>query len=549
MSSGASHSSVSHGTAGHGSGVGAIESSGEVPPILELGPGTYEPYSGGSMIEFQALCGGARSYADYVDLARRFHTVMLSGVPRMSPKNADAARRFTWLVDIFYDDKVNLIVSAEAEPEDLFTGGNGDRGQAVRGIGERRRQTARAVPRARRVDRLGVQAGRLQEAGHHQALGGRLAGQPLEERIPVATALLPDHPKLQEKLRPVLRPVSPPDGPEVPRSIDIAVRLGIECAIERCDPAERLAVLRVDVNDPRDGKVRVAVGKRPFAGNERIRRVPDHLKRRVIDGSEQPRGFPPCGDVARVLVFDADDQPPCMGQIGKLAEGRCNAIEARAGIDRPPVREDAHDPRAQDQGLDLVVGKHERRQIETADKQAALKGFRRHQKIRERFDRRQPLEQGLGRAEQEDGTDPVRDPVVAWADDGGATWRLWNEGISATQILDLVLDPGDPSRLYAATDGGGLARVVSARARARSRRRSGALRPEPGAGPQARQGQERLHRAPDRLLRDQQLPRRHRTAAGAADVLRVRAARRRQAGRGRCTVHQGLQPVAGFERR
>jgi cell division protein ZapE len=73
--------------------------------------------------DFQALCGGARSYADYVDLAQRFHTVMLSGVPRMSPKNADAARRFTWLVDVFYDDRVNLVVSAEAEPEQLFVEG------------------------------------------------------------------------------------------------------------------------------------------------------------------------------------------------------------------------------------------------------------------------------------------------------------------------------------------------------------------------------------------------------------------------------------------
>jgi cell division protein ZapE len=58
-----------------------------------------------------------------VDLGRRFHTVMLSGVPRMSPKNADAARRFTWLVDVFYDDKVKLVVSAEAEPEQLFAAG------------------------------------------------------------------------------------------------------------------------------------------------------------------------------------------------------------------------------------------------------------------------------------------------------------------------------------------------------------------------------------------------------------------------------------------
>ena len=73
--------------------------------------------------DFQALCGGARSYADYVDLAQRFHTVMLSGVPRMSPRNADAARRFTWLVDVFYDDRVNLVISAEAEPEQLFTEG------------------------------------------------------------------------------------------------------------------------------------------------------------------------------------------------------------------------------------------------------------------------------------------------------------------------------------------------------------------------------------------------------------------------------------------
>ena len=84
----------------------------------------YRKRAGGLVwFDFQVLCGGARSYADYVDLARRFHTVMLSGVPKMSPKNADAARRFTWLVDVFYDDRVNLVVSAEAEPEQLFVEG------------------------------------------------------------------------------------------------------------------------------------------------------------------------------------------------------------------------------------------------------------------------------------------------------------------------------------------------------------------------------------------------------------------------------------------
>jgi cell division protein ZapE len=84
----------------------------------------YRKRAGGLVwFDFDVLCGGVRSYADYVDLAKRFHTVMLSNIPRMSPKDSDAARRFTWLVDVFYDDRVNLIVSAAAEPEGLFPAG------------------------------------------------------------------------------------------------------------------------------------------------------------------------------------------------------------------------------------------------------------------------------------------------------------------------------------------------------------------------------------------------------------------------------------------
>ena len=49
--------------------------------------------------------------------------MILSNVPRLSAKRANEARRFTWLVDIFYDCKVKLIVSAEAEPEALYTEG------------------------------------------------------------------------------------------------------------------------------------------------------------------------------------------------------------------------------------------------------------------------------------------------------------------------------------------------------------------------------------------------------------------------------------------
>jgi len=84
----------------------------------------YRKRAGGLVwFDFAALCGGPRSYTDYVDLARRFHTVMLSGVPRLSAKQSDAARRFTWLVDVFYDDRVKLIVSAAAAPEDIFVEG------------------------------------------------------------------------------------------------------------------------------------------------------------------------------------------------------------------------------------------------------------------------------------------------------------------------------------------------------------------------------------------------------------------------------------------
>jgi cell division protein ZapE len=85
----------------------------------------YRKRAGGVVwFDFQALCGGPRSYADYVDLTKRFHTIILSGVPRMSAKQSDAARRFTWLVDVLYDERIKLVVSAEAPPEELFTEGD-----------------------------------------------------------------------------------------------------------------------------------------------------------------------------------------------------------------------------------------------------------------------------------------------------------------------------------------------------------------------------------------------------------------------------------------
>ena len=73
--------------------------------------------------DFRELCGGPRSQNDYLELATQFHTLLLSGVPQMSPRLASEARRFTWLVDILYDRRVKLIMSAEVEPEALYTEG------------------------------------------------------------------------------------------------------------------------------------------------------------------------------------------------------------------------------------------------------------------------------------------------------------------------------------------------------------------------------------------------------------------------------------------
>jgi len=73
--------------------------------------------------DFRTLCGGPRSQNDYLEIAARFHTVLLSNVPQMPPRLASEARRFTWLVDVLYDRRVKLIVSAAVLPEQLYTEG------------------------------------------------------------------------------------------------------------------------------------------------------------------------------------------------------------------------------------------------------------------------------------------------------------------------------------------------------------------------------------------------------------------------------------------
>jgi cell division protein ZapE len=72
--------------------------------------------------DFGAICGGPRSASDYVEIARDYHTVFVSGVPVFADGDNDAARRFIALVDEFYDRNVKLVLSAAAPPDALYRG-------------------------------------------------------------------------------------------------------------------------------------------------------------------------------------------------------------------------------------------------------------------------------------------------------------------------------------------------------------------------------------------------------------------------------------------
>lgn len=72
---------------------------------------------------FRELCGGNHDQSDYLAIAHRYPTVFLSGVPRMKPDNAACARRFTWLIDVLYDNHVKLVASFAVFPENLYETG------------------------------------------------------------------------------------------------------------------------------------------------------------------------------------------------------------------------------------------------------------------------------------------------------------------------------------------------------------------------------------------------------------------------------------------
>jgi cell division protein ZapE len=93
-----------------------------------LGREIQSRYFGDDVVwfDFKELCGGPRSAFDYVELAKLFHAVILSGVPRLDSERNAEARRFISLVDELYDRRVKLIISADVEVENLYQGNSLD---------------------------------------------------------------------------------------------------------------------------------------------------------------------------------------------------------------------------------------------------------------------------------------------------------------------------------------------------------------------------------------------------------------------------------------
>ncbi|MBC6416979.1 MAG: cell division protein ZapE, partial [Rhodospirillales bacterium] len=80
---------------------------------------------GVARFDFEDLCGKPLGAEDYLTLARRYHTLVIGGVPALSPDNRDKAKRFMLLVDALYEAKTKLILGADAPPDSLYPRGDG----------------------------------------------------------------------------------------------------------------------------------------------------------------------------------------------------------------------------------------------------------------------------------------------------------------------------------------------------------------------------------------------------------------------------------------
>ncbi len=96
---------------------------------IELGGGRslFVPKSlkGLGVFSFKRLCSEARGAADYLALARSYHTVIIVGIPVMGPDDRNEAARFVTLIDALYENKVKLFVTAATQPDQLYQAGDG----------------------------------------------------------------------------------------------------------------------------------------------------------------------------------------------------------------------------------------------------------------------------------------------------------------------------------------------------------------------------------------------------------------------------------------
>ena len=107
-----------------------VEDRAKVPSEeLDVGGGRtlHVPKSlkGVAVFSFKRLCGEARGAADYLAIARRFHTVIVVGIPVMGRDRRNEAARFVTLIDALYEHKVKLLAAADAEAEGLYPSGDG----------------------------------------------------------------------------------------------------------------------------------------------------------------------------------------------------------------------------------------------------------------------------------------------------------------------------------------------------------------------------------------------------------------------------------------
>ncbi|MET0248226.1 MAG: cell division protein ZapE, partial [Sphingobium sp.] len=80
---------------------------------------------GVAVFSFKRLCAQARGAPDYLAIARRYHSVIIVGIPILGPENRNEAARFVTLIDSLYEYKVKLLASADADPARLYPEGDG----------------------------------------------------------------------------------------------------------------------------------------------------------------------------------------------------------------------------------------------------------------------------------------------------------------------------------------------------------------------------------------------------------------------------------------